>query len=67
MPSEEESAYCKECRQNVLCRRQVPNHLVHALVTLFLCGTWLPVWFLVAVFGKGKWRCAYCGSTDLYE
>ena len=61
MPFEESSGYCPECRRSVLIRRQVPNHLVHALVTFFLCGLWLPVWIWVALFGGSRWRCTHCG------
>ena len=67
MPSEESSAYCPECRRNVMIRRQTPNHLIHALVTLFLRGLWLPVWLVIALLGNSTWRCTRCGSTDLRD
>jgi hypothetical protein len=63
MAVEEGSGYCRDCGRNVLVRRTTPNHVLHLLVTLFLCGLWLPVWALIAVFGGGSWRCTQCGST----
>jgi Protein of unknown function (DUF2510) len=29
-----------------------PNHALHAVLTLFTCGAWLPVWILIAIFGR---------------
>jgi hypothetical protein len=25
-----------------------PNHVLHAILTIFLCGLWAPVWLLIA-------------------
>lgn len=61
MPMEEGSGYCDDCRRSVLLRRETPNHLIHGLVTLFLCGLWAPVWIIVAMNGNGPWRCTKCG------
>jgi hypothetical protein len=30
------------------------NHALHALLTFFTCGMWLPVWILTAIFGSGS-------------
>ena len=30
------------------------NHILHAILTLFMCGLWLPVWALVAATGREK-------------
>jgi hypothetical protein len=53
---------CHECQKHVLAQRKGCNHLVHALVTLFLFGLWIPIWILAAV-GRGPWRCPNCGSA----
>lgn len=29
-----------------------PNHALHAVLTIVTCGAWLPVWILIAVFGR---------------
>jgi hypothetical protein len=57
--------YCPYCRKMSMFVRtvDVPNHLVHAIVTLFLCGLWLPVWIICAIAaGEQPWRCTVCGS-----
>jgi hypothetical protein len=30
------------------------NHALHAVLTLFTCGMWLPVWILVAIFSSSS-------------
>lgn len=66
MPSrQEQTGYpCPHCRQARLFVRTIneANHLAHGLITLFLCGLWLPVWPL-AIFTQSvtDWRCTQCG------
>jgi hypothetical protein len=31
-----------------------PNHALHAVLTFFTCGMWLPVWILVAIFSSSS-------------
>lgn len=39
------------------------NHVLHLLVSVFLLGLWLPVWFLLSVFAPDrKVRCLTCGQ-----
>jgi hypothetical protein len=52
---------CKSCGTNVLAQRKGCNHIVHALVTLFLFGLWIPIWIFAAMT-KGSWRCQKCGE-----
>lgn len=33
----------------VLVAGQRPNHILHALLSFFTCGMWLPIWLVVAV------------------
>lgn len=35
----------------VLTYGQPVNHAVHAIVTIFMCGLWLPFWLLFAFVG----------------
>lgn len=35
--------------QAVLVSGHRPNHVLHAILTLFLCGTWALVWIIVAL------------------
>lgn len=61
MPIEHAQGFCPTCQRQVLIQRDTPNHLVHALVSLFLCGLWIPVWLLVSI-GSRPWLCSQCGS-----
>jgi hypothetical protein len=48
----------------LLCQREGTNHILHLLLTIFLCGFWLIPWALFSVF-KCPWRCSVCGSTGV--
>ena len=63
MPIEQTQRHCKSCGRQTLHQRQAPNHLIHAIVTLFLCGLWIPVWILVSIF-RGSYRCQISGKTN---
>ncbi|MBN1588015.1 MAG: hypothetical protein JW888_00705 [Pirellulales bacterium] len=52
--------YCKKCQEQSLHARPGTNHLLHAFLTFFLCGFWLPVWILASI-RIGGWRCQTCG------
>jgi len=60
MTTDQTSKYCAICRQPRLHARPGTNHLLHLVITLFLCGFWLPVWILSMV-KIGGWRCQTCG------
>lgn len=38
----------------VIVRGHRTNHVLHFLVSLFTIGFWLPVWFLLTIFGGEK-------------
>jgi hypothetical protein len=41
------------------------NHVLHLLVTVLLCGLWLPVWIVVALDGGEKRQVLsvdHCGN-----
>lgn len=61
MPQETTAAYCHHCRTQTAHVANTPNHLVHALITLFLCGIWLPVWAVICLLPT-HWNCTRCGS-----
>jgi len=60
---EQTQKYCKKCQSHELHARPGTNHILHLLVTLLLCGFWLPIWILSAL-KIGGWRCQKCGSAD---
>ena len=61
MSVEHSGDYCPHCGQQRLFVRQGVNHLVHAIVTLLLCGLWLPIW-IIAACSFNPWRCSVCGN-----
>jgi hypothetical protein len=54
------SRHCRHCRKQVPAVRNPPNHVLHALITFFLCGIWLPIWILNCIIHD--WRCPTCGN-----
>jgi DNA-directed RNA polymerase subunit RPC12/RpoP len=54
------SRFCPHCEQQRLFVRNGVNHLVHAIVTLLLCGLWLPIW-IIAMLSEDPWCCSVCG------
>ena len=56
--------YCDYCRRYRKAERPACNHLAHALVSLFLCGLWIPVWLLAYAMQTSKpFRCTHCGEV----
>ncbi len=70
MATEQSQCFCQICNRHTLHTRNTveTNHLAHALVTLFLCGCWFPVWLIVDVSNSTQnaripWRCNVCGQA----
>ena len=62
---EEWQTYCPTCQRVVLGRREVPNHLLHGILSLFLCF-WAIVWLAIALTHIGTpYLCPYCGSAGV--
>lgn len=58
------SFHCPQCQQQRLFTRNGVNHVVHLLVTLFLCGLWLPVWIIIAASqSSNPYFCSSCGYS----
>ena|GEM_PF-719304 len=54
------SKFCPTCNRQTLWARPATNHILHLLLTVFLCFTWLPIWILASI-KIGGWRCQGCG------
>lgn len=54
---------CKKCQSRELHARPGTSHVLHLLITVLLCGFWIPIWILSAL-KIGGWRCQKCGSTE---
>lgn len=55
--------FCPQCKTNRMFVVNEPNHVLHALLSLFLCGTWLIVWLIVAAQQR-LCVCSVCGFSD---
>jgi hypothetical protein len=54
--------HCPHCRANTYQHRKDVNHLLHALITLFGCGLWLPVWICL-ILTTDPWHCESCEDS----
>ena len=62
MPTYEKThRYCSFCQRTTPHYRQGTNHVLHLLLTVLMCGWWLPVWILLSI-NIGGWRCEACGA-----
>ena len=52
--------FCSRCGNSTMHYRKGTNHILHLLLTVLLCGWWLPVWLLLSL-KIGGWRCQVCG------
>lgn len=66
MSQEQASIKCRVCDRPTLHARKKCSHLIHALVSLFLCGLWIPVWLVADhLAAKSDWRCQTCGTSPV--
>lgn len=62
---EQKSFPCPQCNKPRLFTREKPNHILHLLLSLFLCGLWFPVWLIIALDADNKpFFCSACGYSD---
>jgi hypothetical protein len=40
------------------------NHLLHLLISVFMCGFWLPIWLILAACYSEPYRCTRCGQVQ---
>lgn len=62
MSMEQTQKYCMKCRSKELHARPGTNHILHLLITLLLCGFWIPIW-IISSLKIGGWRCQKCGTA----
>ena len=66
MGTEEWQTYCPTCKENVLGRRETPNHLLHFLITVLTCGMWIFIWAAMALSAGGRpFHCPHCGTAGI--
>ncbi|MDE2101200.1 MAG: hypothetical protein KGL39_28400 [Patescibacteria group bacterium] len=55
--------FCETCGRPTLHSRPATNHLAHAVISLFLCGFWIPMWIVVGANNATRTaRCTQCGA-----
>lgn len=65
---EHSQGYCRHCRRTVMAQRDGVNHILHLLLSLFLCGLWIPVWIFIIIFAaNAAWFCPVCGGPTDYD
>ena len=63
MPIRQIQLQCATCSAIQPHNQPMPNHIVHAIVSLFLLGLWIPVWIIIAIgSGKDPATCVKCGN-----
>ena len=63
----QKQAWCKLCKRHTLHFQEVEkiNHVLHALLCLFLCGLWWPIWLLLTLCRtRYPFRCSRCGQVE---
>jgi len=60
MGTKQGSDFCYHCNEQVLTQQETPNHILHLLLTILVCGLWLPVWVVICACVKPA-RCSTCG------
>jgi hypothetical protein len=55
------SGFCHHCNAQVMTTQNAPSHVIHAIISLFLLGLWIPIWFLRTLCADPP-RCTRCGQ-----
>ncbi len=60
----ESRVFCPDCGVPVLARARAINHVLHLLLSIFLCGGWwLPMWAILCITHDPVWLCQRCGYS----
>lgn len=60
-----ERIFCKHCNDYRVFKKDPVNHILHLLLSLFLCGFWFPIWILIAISkGLESPYCEQCGWKE---
>lgn len=68
----EGTGYCQVCQKQVLTHREHkrPNHILHLLITVLMCGLWFPVWIILTLLHLLPFsspRCSNCGTPITFS
>jgi len=56
-------SHCTSCDKETIFIENKINHILHAILTIFLFGTWLLVWLFLIFFKNRKTQCKVCGKS----
>ena len=68
MGRQQRQSYCNRCERPTLHVRETYDvpHLIHLIITIFLCGLWLPIWILHTLSNSlgstASFLCGDCGQ-----
>ena len=54
---------CSSCQKDTTFIENKINHILHAILTIFLFGTWLLIWLFLIFFKNRKTQCKVCGKS----
>lgn len=57
------SFFCPRCKKHRQFQSERPNHILHLLATVFLCGVWFIPWIIIAAQER-PFFCGDCGYSD---
>lgn len=70
MAQQQAQMHCRLCQRPTLHTKvtQEPQHIIHFLISLFLCGCWIPIWIMLALQASSAaaaepFRCSQCGQA----
>ena len=62
MPTSQLMKKCGKCGKSTLHIQEVPNYLLHIVLTIITVGIWLIAWVLF--INKKDPQCTVCGETS---
>ena len=57
--------YCDNCGKETTFSEIRLNHILHAILSIFLLGTWVIVWLCLIIFKDKKTQCKVCGTPPV--
>ena len=62
MPTSQLMKKCVRCKKKTLHIQEVPNYLLHIVLSILTVGVWIIVWVLF--INKKDPQCTVCGETN---
>jgi len=63
MQTKQEQRFCNHCDEVVPSVKQVPNNIIHFILSVLTAGFWLIIWLFISLNSSGnKFYCIKCGN-----